>query len=296
MKDRRRGEVRGHDGSRIAFHQHGAKDDAPLVVLTNGIGTTENFWRHLVADLAGDHRVVHWDYRGHGESERSRSGDYSIARHADDLARVVDTVRERDAPPPVHVGFSMGVAVVLELYRRRPELVRGLALLAGAPDAPGTGTWLFALPGSQRALRGLLGALRPAVPLLAPLTHAFLRSRAPYPLARALGVLQPHAPKADIDQLTQGLAKMDPVAYWESLRSLLGASSSDVLPTITVPAGIVAAARDSMMPLSQVRRMKDALPRASYEEIDDAGHAGLVEQGPRMVKAVRELLSRAERT
>ncbi len=47
------------------------------MLLTNGIGTTENFWRHLVAELRRDHRTVHWDYRGHGASERSASGDYS---------------------------------------------------------------------------------------------------------------------------------------------------------------------------------------------------------------------------
>lgn len=295
MKDRRSGEIRGRDGSRIAYHQHGADGAAPLVVLTNGIGTTENFWRHLVDDLKHDHRLVHWDYRGHGGSARSTSGDYALTTHADDLARVVEAVHTKGSPPPVHVAFSMGVAVVLELYRRRPELVRGLALVAGAPDAPGTGTWLFAVPGSLTAVRGVLRALKPVVPLLSPLTSAFLRSKAPYPLARAFGVLQPHAPKEDIEQLVHGLATMDPLAYWESLRALLSAHASDVLPTITVPTAIVAATKDVMMPLSQVRRMKDAVPHATYEEIDRAGHAGLVEQGPRMVKAVRELLARAER-
>ena len=48
------------DGTRVAYHTHGttALENAspelasrPAVLLTNGIGTTENFWRFLVADL-----------------------------------------------------------------------------------------------------------------------------------------------------------------------------------------------------------------------------------------------------
>ena len=288
---RRRGEVPGADGTCIAFHVHGAERPAPVVVLTNGIGTTENFWRFLVADLARDHRVVHWDYRGHGQSQVSVSGDYSMRTQADDLARVTRAVAEPGGPPPVHVGFSMGVAVLLELYRAHPELVRAMALIAGAPDAPGTGTVPLRLLGGMRTAQRLAGLVAPAVPLLAPGIRALLRSPALDPLARAVGVLQPHAPKEDVRQFLDGIAAMDPVAYWGTLRGLLTASASDVLPRVRVPVTIVAAAQDLLMPHSQVRRMRDGLPRARFVEVQGAGHAGLVEQGPHMVDAVRALLA-----
>jgi len=295
MVERRRGDVRGADGTRVAFHSHGHAQSNDVVVLTNGIGTTENFWRYLVGDLIRDHRVVHWDYRGHGSSEVAASGDYRLQTAADDLARVTREVVAAGAPPPVHIGFSMGVAVVLELYRAHPELVRGLVLIAGAPDAPGTGTALFALPGSFAALRGLVAAAAPVVPVLAPGIRALLRSGLLDPLARSLGVLQPQAPKADIDQFLDGIAGMDPVAYWSTLRALLDADASDVLPGVQVPVSIVAAKQDTLMPASQVRRMREALPTADFVEIDRAGHAGLIEQGPKMVQAVRGLLEKVGR-
>src|SRR5438552_4169520 len=109
------------DGASIAYHVHlgpaGTEAELagrPLVLLTNGVGTSENFWRHLVEDLQVDHKVVHWDYRGHGQSEPSKYGDYSVEAHVDDLRRVLDEVGN----VRVHVAFSMGVAVLLELYRR----------------------------------------------------------------------------------------------------------------------------------------------------------------------------------
>jgi pimeloyl-ACP methyl ester carboxylesterase len=292
---RMQGEVRGADGTRIAFHSHGGSRAGPVLVLTNGIGTTENFWRFLVADLQRDHRVVHWDYRGHGRSQVSASGDYRIRTQADDLARVTEAVREAGQPPPVHIGFSMGVAVVLELYRARADLVRALALIAGAPDAPGTGTPLFSMLGGMRTARALAAMVAPALPLLAPGLRAVLRSNALDPLARAAGVLQPGADKQDIRQFLDGIAAMDPAAYWGTLQGLLEASASDVLPTVQVPVAIVAAAHDTLMPRAQVERMRAALPQARYVEIADAGHAGLIEQGPRMVEAVRALLAGVER-
>lgn len=286
--DRRRGTVEAADGTPLAFHTHGER--GPVVVLTNGIGTTENFWRFLVAELAKDHRVVHWDYRGHGATPPSVSGDYSMAAHADDLWRVTQRVMT-PGEAPIHIGFSMGVAVLLAFYEKHPELVRGMGLIAGAPDAPGTGT-LFRVPGSQAAVGALVAAATPVVPFLFPAVRAFLRSRLPLPLARATRVVQPHAPKEDIDEMLAGLAAMDPLAYWRTLRALLAHRGSDVLPRVTVPVSIVAAEDDLMMPMAQVDAMRRGLPHARFVSIPHAGHAGLVEKGPEMAAAMRELMTR----
>lgn len=262
-----------------------------MLLLTNGIGTTENFWRHLIEELDPDHTVVHWSYRGHGSTPLSKSGDYSLRTHADDLARVTRRLMEDTGQPPVHVAFSMGVPVVLELYRTQPELVRAMALLAGAPDAPGTGTLLFRLPGSLAATRALAALATPVVPLFAPVVKAFLRSRLPFPIARMAGVLREGAPRADIDEFLGGVANMDPLAYWRTLRGLLAARGSDVLPKVRVPVLIVAAAKDLLMPITQVENMRRGLPHARYVLIEEAGHAGLVEKGPEMARAVRELVT-----
>lgn len=107
-------------------------------------------------------------------------------------------------------------------------------------------------------------------------------------------MLQPTAPEEDVRQFLDGIAAMDPTAYWGTLLGLLDARASDVLPAVKVPVAIVSAAQDTLMPRVQVERMRAGLPHASFVEIQQAGHAGLVEQGPKMVAAVRALLTSVE--
>ncbi len=287
------------DGTRLAWHEHDrgvhAAPARHTLLLTNGVGTSERFWRHLVDAFVEHERVVHWEYRGHGASEPARSGDYTVRTHADDLARVtadVMALASPPGPPPVHVGFSMGVTVALELYRANPGLVSGLVLLGGPADAPYANTFPLRVPGVLGAVRASMRAFAPAVPLVAPAFHAFARSDAAFALARALGVIERSAPREDIRAFCAALATMDPKAFWGSATSLMGAHASDVLETITVPALVVGAAHDVAVPRSQIEDLANRLPGASFVFLPDAGHALLIEAGPSVVAAVRSFLER----
>lgn len=305
--------VTARDGTRIAWHTHleigptetnrdeRALAERPTLLLTNGIGTTENFWRHLVHVFAREYRVVHWDYRGHGQSERAVGNDYSIPTHADDLLRVTDAVMALSShpAPPVHLGFSMGVTVLLEAYRRRPERMSSLVLVAGGADAPFSTVWPFRLPGVLPTVRALLAALTPLVPVAAPAVRYLLTSPVAYPAGRALGLLRPRAPREDIDHFLRGLCAMDPRAFWLCLRGLMAAHASDVLPTVKVPTLIVAASHDLLVPMSQMRALRAGIPHAQWVVVHDAGHANLIEAGPEIAAHIRlflrEIDSRRER-
>ncbi|HYO57253.1 alpha/beta hydrolase [Archangium sp.] len=291
--------VTAPDGTRVAYHTHvghapeGEMEPAlasrPAVLLTNGIGTSENFWRYIVADLEQDHRVVHWDYRGHGRSHLSINGDYALRIHVDDLERVTEEVMARgDGRPPHHVGFSMGVRVVLELYRRRPELIPAMTLIAGSPASPDPSAWFIPFPGGRGTLALAFRTLTPLVPQVAPLVHEVLASRLAYPLGRATGLLRARAPRADILELLLALRQMDPQAFWMMMRGLLeGPPCWDVLPQVRVPTQLIAAKNDLLVPLREMERMRALLPDAEWVLVEDAGHAGLVEAGTEISEAVR---------
>jgi pimeloyl-ACP methyl ester carboxylesterase len=276
--------VVAQDGTRLALRQHAASAEAatrPSFVLTNGLSTTDNFWRAIVGALAPGHRVCDWWYRGHGESDRSRSGDYSIATHADDL-RVVTEAVQADVgatTAAVHVAFSMGVAVLLELYRARPDLVRAMVLVAGGADHPYASSALSRLPLARAAIRGALRAASPIVPVLSPVARQIASSRRLFWLARSVGAIGEAAPRDEVEHFFRAVGSMDLRAYLGTLRSLMEAHASDVLPRVKVPVLVVAPERDVMTPRADVEALRDAIPGAAWMAVPRTSHAILLEAG-----------------
>ena len=77
---------------------------------------------------------MNWDYRGLFRSGPSADpADLGVETQARDLVAVMDTMGIESA---VHVGWSMGVQVALELYRQAPQRVDGLVLIGGTSGKP----------------------------------------------------------------------------------------------------------------------------------------------------------------
>jgi pimeloyl-ACP methyl ester carboxylesterase len=290
--------VRGRHDTEIAWHEYGTpvtREPAPgrpTVVLTNGLGTTANFWGPLASRLASDCRLVDWDYRAHGDSAVPKTHDYAIATHAGDL-RLVTEAAMRSAPgqgPPVHVGFSMGVTVVLELYRRHPELVRALVLVAGGADHPYAASPAFRVPGVRAAVRGGFRAVAPVMPHLTPLTRRLLESKTLYSLGRVLGTLHAEAPREEIDHFLRTVGAMDMRSYWGSILGLLDAHASDVLPTVRVPVLIIAPENDVMAPERDMNLLRERIPGAEWTRIPGTGHAVLLEAGGAVAERIGAFL------
>lgn len=103
------------DGTWIHWSEVG---DGPPVVLVHGLTESAPVWDPIVERLAGDHRVITLDLRGHGRSARPASGDYGQAALSSDLAAVLDAAEVGAAPHLV--GHSLGGLVVAADAAARP--------------------------------------------------------------------------------------------------------------------------------------------------------------------------------
>ena len=104
--------------------------DGPTIVLCNGLGTNAWCWPWLLAADC-EVRVVSWNHRGVGGSERPvESSHVEIEHFVDDGVSVMDHFGIDSA---VLMGWSMGVNTMFELAVRYPERVRGLFAVAGVP-------------------------------------------------------------------------------------------------------------------------------------------------------------------
>src|SRR5262249_3085889 len=107
----RRMDVSADDGLRL--HAEGCgPDSAPVtIVFCHGYTLGQEVWHYQRQDLQADYRLVLWDQRSHGRSERSDPARISIGQLGRDLAAVLAAT----APggPVVLVGHSMGGMAIM---------------------------------------------------------------------------------------------------------------------------------------------------------------------------------------
>ena len=104
-----------------------SRGEGPLVVLAPGLWSPPGVYARFVDDLAADHRVVAYDQRGTGRSQRE--GPYDIATDVADLAEVVAA----HGPPATLVGVGAGSTFCLHLLVDAPELVTAVVCPSGSP-------------------------------------------------------------------------------------------------------------------------------------------------------------------
>jgi 3-oxoadipate enol-lactonase len=97
---------------------------APVVLLSNSLGTTHRLWDRQAPAFAKALRVVRYDTRGHGRSG-APTGDYSL----DDLGRDALAVLDAVGADRAHVcGISLGGMTAMWLGLHAPDRVMRLVL------------------------------------------------------------------------------------------------------------------------------------------------------------------------
>ncbi len=91
------------DGCRIAYRLDGP-EGAPMLVLSNSIGTSLHMWDGEMAELTKSYRVLRYDHRGHGGSD-APPGAYSFDRLGRDVIELLDLLKIERAH---FLGLSLG--------------------------------------------------------------------------------------------------------------------------------------------------------------------------------------------
>jgi pimeloyl-ACP methyl ester carboxylesterase len=118
------------DGVRIAYADEG--EGEPILLIHGFASNVATNWRdaHWLRTLTGaKRRVIAYDNRGHGESEKIYDPNfYGAPMMAEDARRLLDHLGIARADV---MGYSMGARIAAFLAFRHPERVRSL-VLAGA--------------------------------------------------------------------------------------------------------------------------------------------------------------------
>lgn len=114
------------------YDWHGP-EDADVLILSPGLGGSADYWRPNLADFAEHYRVLLYDHRGTGRSDRDLP-DASVDAMADDILALMDALGIARARLVGHAaGGVAGLALALKAPERLDRLVTVNAWLRPDP-------------------------------------------------------------------------------------------------------------------------------------------------------------------
>jgi pimeloyl-ACP methyl ester carboxylesterase len=243
--------------------------DGYPVVLLHPFPVHHEFWKRVAAKLSTRYRLILPDLRAHGRSGVG-SGAATMARHADDLVRLLDHERIGRA---VFVGVSIGGYILFEFWRRSSERVAAL-VLSNTRAEPDTD--------QGRANR------------LKSVEDARQRGTAPFIEAQLQNLIGETRRRNRLDIVADARAMMQTLSV-DGLAALQQgmAERPDSIPTlshITVPVLIIAGEEDTLTPLVNAQTMQRNIRGAQSKVLPQTGHYAALENPDEFARVLRQFL------
>jgi pimeloyl-ACP methyl ester carboxylesterase len=257
-------------GVTLNYEISGEGDPLLLIMGTSG---SIPLWGEMVSRLAEQYRVIAFDNRGLGGSERGQ-GEITVAAMAEDTSALLEALEI----PRVHaMGWSLGSAVVQELALAHPDQVATAVLYA---------TWARA-DGFQRSVMTALRhpyATRDMEAALGAAGIAFSPELLDHPDFEAmLEPMLPAFPQTE-EQMQVTTEQWDADLAHDTLDRLGG---------ITAPTLVVVGEQDLLTPPRQSKAVADAIPGARFELVTGPGssHGLHIERPEDLVRLVTGFLN-----
>ncbi|AKS36341.1 alpha/beta fold hydrolase [Mycolicibacterium goodii] len=253
--------------------------DRPTIALLHGGGQNRHSWKNTGQVLAdqGLH-VIALDARGHGDSDRSPSANYSVDAMCGDVLQVLYQIGR----PVALIGASMGgLTGILAAHEAGPERVTKLVLVDVVPR--------FEKSGSAR-IRDFMATNIDGFDTLEE-------------AADAVAAYLPHRTKPRSPEgLKKNLRQRDGRWYWHWDPAFLSKPQDDPFARVdrleqaamnlTIPILLVRGKLSDVVSPEGVTDFLEKVPAAEFVELTDAGHTAAGDDNDAFTQAVVEFVNR----
>jgi pimeloyl-ACP methyl ester carboxylesterase len=223
------------------------------VVLVMGLGMAATGWWRTVPVLAKELRVICFDNRGAGRSDKP-PGRYTLTQMADDALAVMDAANIATASV---YGISLGGMIAQVLALRHPERLRALVLGA---STPGGRSHQLPAPEVLDFVRR-----RPGMP-----AEEAAWASVPYNYGTATRERHPERIAEDIRRRLRFPA--DVVGYRAQLAAAMGHDTNGRLQKLSMPTLVLHGSEDRMVPVANGLLLAASIPGARLQVLEGAGH------------------------
>lgn len=244
--------------------------DAPVLMLSNSLGTTLAMWEPQMSLLLTQFRVLRYDQRGHGRSDVP-AGPYSIEQLGQDALALLDHLALDRVD---FCGLSMGGMTGMWLASHHPDRIKHLVLCNTAASRLGTPEiWNSRL--ELLAREGMAG-LTPAI-----LDRWFTRR------------FQERAPQA-IERVRAMLLGTSALGYEANVMAIRDLDQLQDIAKINAPTLVIAGTQDGSTPPELGREITRRIAGSCYVELD-AAHLSNWERAAAFTLALMDFLDDAAR-
>lgn len=261
------------DGVRLSMREHG-NPNGPAVVFVHGIAQSQlAFYKQMQGELATKYRLITYDLRGHGESDKPMDATaYTSGRRmSEDLQAVIDA---SGAKRPVIVGWSLGGIIVAQYLSDY-----GSAHVAGVNFV---GARIAQPPGQAQRMPGgahLRQMLTDDLGQNIRATASFVRACVAAPL-----------PPEDF-QLMLGYNMASPVhARQATLKWSGGTQFAQALKQIKAPVLVSHGRQDQVISPAVAEEAGRIIPGAKVSLYNQAGHSPFFEDAARFNRELAEFI------
>jgi pimeloyl-ACP methyl ester carboxylesterase len=227
------------------------------LLLVHGFPLDHSMWTAQIDRFCTRCRVIAPDLPGFGRSPAI--GDkVGMAQFADELTELLDVLEI--AEPVVFCGLSMGGYIAFQFWRRHRSRLRGLVLCDSRATADSPEAAQARLAAADRVLREGPAAL--AESMLPKLFCEATRQQRPE-LAEAMQSVILACNRRGVAAAARGMAERPEM--------------TGELPQIDCPTLVIAGENDVISPPDEMRRLAQAMPRASFVDVRGAGHMAPLE-------------------
>jgi 3-oxoadipate enol-lactonase len=233
------------NGISIHYKIEGAK--GPVVVLLHEMGGTLDSWDKIAPGLADNYRVLRYDQRGAGMTEKVRS-QFGNDTAVEDLEALLS---DQKLEAPYHlVAVAASSTIAIAFREKRPNDVASLVLCNPALGVDPSRAGALNDRADQADREGMRGVLAITLDKSYPPELTDKETYETY-RGRYLG--------------------SDPVGFAHANRMLARTNVVSLLPAINVPTMVVGGRQDTVRPLAGSEEIAGKIPNARFEAID-AGH------------------------
>ena len=264
--------VHATDGTRIHYEVTG-KSGATPVLMIQGLGASKNAWNLQRIAMATRFRIISFDNRGAGRSDKPTE-PFTLEQMADDALAVLDAAGIETAHV---VGASMGGVISQIVAVKFPHRVRSLTLVCTACRNHPWRQELLQSWAKTAADKGMIEVGKEAAQwVMSP--RSFRRLVPAFTWMGPLAALRPrHSFVSQID------------AILNTREDLV-----DQLSTITAPTMVIVGNQDILTPRGDSEEIAERIPNAELVVISGAAHGLMMEHSSTFNRILIEFLQRSE--